>query len=164
MCVSSRGGPCEFHSLESGLGRHSFICAARPSGPGECLTNPTGWACVPASPRSCFGRVEWMCTTIAVMRAAHGVGVQQVGEDWDGGDGDGSSDALPTSASGGQSSVRSDGHRRAGQALVLLQLLATAATGNKLQVGTTIYFRRLTYRTVGSGDVQRVWCGRSPVQ
>jgi hypothetical protein len=105
-----------------------------------------------------------MCTTIAVMRAAHGVGVQQVGEDWDGGDGDGSSDALPTSASGGQSSVRSDGHRRAGQALVLLQLLATAATGNKLQVGTTIYFRRLTYRTVGSGDVQRVWCGRSPVQ
>jgi hypothetical protein len=50
---------------------------------------------------------------------------------------------------------------------VLLQLLATAATGSKLQVGTTIYFRRLTTDVQDSGEwgcpAGVVWEESSPV-
>jgi hypothetical protein len=96
---------------------------------------------------------------------SHGVGVQQcMGEDWDG---DGAAAGAPShgcerwpavsvvTGTGGQGRA---GFRAAATA-------ATASTGNKLQVGTTIYFRRLTYKDSGEWGCPAgvVWEESSPV-
>lgn len=68
------GGACgKFQTRKSGLGRHSGQDLENGLAPSD---DPTGWACVPASPHGCFGHRRMDVHTDCRNENSHGVGGQ----------------------------------------------------------------------------------------
>jgi len=66
-------GRGKFQTRECGLGRHSGQDLENGRAPSD---DPTGWACVPASPHGCFGHRRMDVHTHCRNENSHGVSVQ----------------------------------------------------------------------------------------
>jgi hypothetical protein len=74
-------GRGKFQTRECGLGRHSGQDLENGRAPSD---DPTGWACVPASPHGCFGHRRMDVHTHCRNENSHGVSVQPLcGSYWE---------------------------------------------------------------------------------